>query len=111
MAKSVHSRRPTLSLRGPLLTVIIAPDPDEKMVCALCPEVDVAAEGPTEAETLQDLLEALRDYAEEYHDDLELYLSSPNRAHHWPYLQAILKAQDEWELKQLLDIRYGVLQI
>lgn len=111
MAKSVRVKRPTVTLRGPVLTIIMALDPHEKMICALCPELDVVAEGPTEAETMQDLLEALRDYAEEYQNDLELYRASPNRAHHWPYLQAILQTKDDWELKQLLDIRYGILQI
>ncbi|MCS6902990.1 MAG: hypothetical protein NZO41_01770 [Candidatus Bipolaricaulota bacterium] len=104
-------KRPTLSLQGPLLTVIIAPDVETKMICAVCPELDIVAEGPSEAETVQDLLEAIRDYAEEYREDLALYLASPNRAHHWPYLQAVLQAKDDWHLKRLLDVRYGILQI
>ncbi len=109
--RSNRSKRPTLSLQGPLLTVIVAPDPSERMVCAICPELDLIAESPSEAETLQDLIEAIRDYAEEYLADWELYSQSPNRAHHWPYLKAVLKAKDNWQLKRLLDVRYGVLQV
>lgn len=106
-----EKRRPTLLLQGPLLTVILAPDEVEGMICAFCPELDLVTEMPTEEEALGDLLEALRDYAEEYEEESDLYAKSPNRAHHRPYIQAILKAKDDWELKTLLDIRYGVLHL
>jgi hypothetical protein len=107
--RSNRNKRPVLSLQGPLLTVIMAPD--QKMVCALCPELDLVAESSSEAESLQDLIEAIRNYAEEYLADWELYSQSPNRAHHWPYLQAVLKTKDDWQLKRLLDVRYGILQV
>ncbi len=105
-----EEKRPTLALQGPRLTVILAYDAEEDMVCAFCPELDLVTELPTEQEALEDLLEAMRDYAEGYEAELELYRKSPNRGHHWPYVQAILQAQDEWDLKALLDVRYGTLQ-
>lgn len=102
-----QKKRPALALQGPPLTVILAPE--EQTICAFCPELDLIAEQPTEAEALEDLLKAMQDYAEEYREDYALYSQSPNRAHHWPYVQAI--ACDDWKLKQLLNIRYGVLQV
>ena len=100
-----EAKRLTLVLQGPRLTVILAPDLQDKMVCAFCPELDLVSEMPTEQEALRDLLEAMHDYAELYQAEFELYAKSPNRAHHWPYVQAILAAQDEWQLKMLLDVR------
>ncbi len=107
----VAERRPTLTLKGPRLTVLLAYDPDDRMVCAFCPELDLVVEEPTEQEALDALLEAMRLYAEEYANELEIYQKSPNRAHHWPYVQAVLAAEDDWDLKALLDVRYGTLQL
>ncbi len=63
-------KRPILSIQGPLLTVILALDQEDKMICALCPELDLVVESPSESETLQELLEAMQNYAEEYQGEL-----------------------------------------
>ena len=106
-----QKKRPTLTLKGPVLTVILAPDREEKLVCARCIELDLVVEMSSEVEALQELLETIRAYAEEFRDDWKLYAHSPNRAHHWPYLQEVLRTKDDWQLKTLLDVRYGVLQV
>ena len=80
---------------------------DNKMICAFCPELDIVTEMPSEEEALIDILEALRDYAKEYKQNFRVYYKSPNRRHHWPYIKAILKIKDNWELRKLLLIRYG----
>jgi len=102
-------KKPTLVIRGPLISLILAKDND--MICAYCPELDLITEMPSEEEALNDILEALRDYAEEYKENYNLYRKSPNRAHHWPYIKAILRIKDNWELRKLLDIRYGDIHL
>lgn len=77
MKKGVHKvkepttvyegRKPTLVMRGPLITLILAKDDD--MICALCPELDFITEMPSEKEALLDMLDALRDYAKEYKEN------------------------------------------
>ncbi len=100
-----EKRNPTLIVRGSLISLILAKD--ENKICAFCPELDIITEMPSEDEALCDMLEALRDYAVEYKGNFRQYHNSPNRAHHWPYIKAILKTKDAWELRRLLDIRYG----
>jgi len=104
MARTL-TKKPTLVMRGPLISLIFAKD--KKMICVFSPELDIVTEMPTEEEALSDILQALRDYANEYKENFKLYRKSPNRAHHWPYIQAILKTKNNWELRKLLDIRYG----
>jgi hypothetical protein len=108
MAKTL-TKKPTLILRGPLISLIFARD--NNMICAFCPELDITTEMSTEEEALIDVLDAIRDYAREYKSNFKLYRKSPNRAHHWPYIRAILKTKNNWELRKLLDIRYGDIHL
>ena len=78
------------------LTAIIQPDDDGYL--AVCPEVDVVAGGETTGGALANLLEALRDYAEEYLADQQLYERSPNRSHHLAYVRAIAATANERDL-------------
>ena len=91
------------------LTVLVARD--ERKYCAYCPELDLAAELETLDETIEDLLEAMQDYAEEYLAERDLYARSPNRAHHLPYVEAIAACKDRWELRTLVEIKHGLLQL
>ncbi len=91
------------------LTVILARD--EQAFCAYCPELDLVTELPTAEEALEDMIEALRGYAEEYIADLELYTRSPNRAHHLPYVNAIASCKNDWEIKMLLEVQYGLVHV
>lgn len=102
-------KKPTLIARGPLLSIIIARD--NGMFCAFCPELDIISELSSEAAVLQDMVEAIRDYAREYKRYFRDYYRSPNRSHHWPYIQAILKTRSDWEIRKLLDVRYGDIHI
>lgn len=100
---------PKITIQEKKLTVLLAQDNGN--YCAICPELDLVTEMETEAAALNDLLEAMRDYAHEYLTDLELYLNSPNRAHHYPYIKVIATCKTNWDLKSMLEIRYGNLYI
>ena len=77
------------------------------MVCAFCPELDLVTEMATPDEALEDMLESMQDYAEEYLEDLEIYENSPNRAHHLPYILAIAECNDAWDIRMLIEIHLG----
>lgn len=91
------------------LTVILAKD--EGQVCAFCPELDLVTELQKSEDALDDMLEAMQDYAEEYLEDRELYLKSSNRAHHLPYVQAISACKDVWDLRMLIEIQHGRIHV
>lgn len=92
---------PKISFFEKRLTIILARD--DAMVCAFCPELDLVTEMATPDEALEDMLEAMQDYAGEYLEDLELYENSPNRAHHLPYIQAIAACKDVWDIRMLIE--------
>ncbi|MBI4008341.1 MAG: hypothetical protein HY354_07560, partial [Planctomycetes bacterium] len=58
-----------------------------------------------------DMIEAMKDYAEEYMKDFELYSKSPNRAHHLPYIKAIASCKTDWELRMLVEIKHGFVHV
>ena len=91
------------------LTVILARD--EEGFCAYCPELDLVTEMNTAEEALEDLIEGMKDYAEEFMADLPLYASSPNRAHHLPYIKEITACKNDWEIKMLLEVQYGLVHV
>lgn len=65
------------------LTAII--EPSEGVYVATCPELDLATEGNTPDEALDDLIYMAVDYAEHYMEEFELFNKSYNRAAHKPY--------------------------
>ncbi|HEX9974802.1 MAG TPA: hypothetical protein VGD14_22300, partial [bacterium] len=78
---------PKITIQEKKLTVLMAKDNGN--YCASCPELNLVTAMETEEATLNDLLEAMQDYAQEYLGELSLYRNSPNRAHHYPYIRAI----------------------
>lgn len=91
------------------LSILLARD--EEKYCAYCPELDLATQMENLEEVIEDLLEAMVDYAEEYLEEKEVYSKSPNRAHHLPYVEAIKACKDRWELRTLIEIKHGFLHI
>ena len=100
---------PRIIIHEKKLTVLLAQDNGN--FCASCPELDLVTAMDSEEATLNDLLEAMQDYAREYLGELSLYRNSPNRAHHYPYIRAIAACENRWELKSMIEIRYGYLYV
>lgn len=94
-----------LIVAEPILTVLVAQDDGE--YTAYCPELDVATSMKTPEAAVKDLLQLLREYAQDYTADLETFARSPNRGHHSPYIEKIISCRDEWELRQLVTVKYG----
>ena len=93
----------------PLLTVCIIRDNGRYM--AKCPELDLVTEMDTKEDALKAIVEMIKEYAEDYKAQLNVYLRSPNRAHHKPYIDRIMACKDEWEFMELIGVRYGHLHV
>ncbi len=39
------------------------------------------------------------------------YQNAPNRGHHLPYVQAIAACKDAWDIRVLIEIQHGRVQI
>jgi len=104
-----RAKEPWIMVAAPLLTVLLAKDNGH--YCAKCPELDLVTELPTADAALEDLIEAIRDYAKEYLRDRDRYATSPNRAHHAPYIEAIAACKTDWELRTLIEIKHGLVHV
>lgn len=59
---------------------------------ALLPGLPVAGDGPTFDESIDDLIDALREYAEDWNDRL---LEAPNHRNNWDVVEIVELATDE----------------
>ena len=81
------------------LTAII--EPSEGVYVATCPELDLATEGNTQEEALDDLIDMAIDYAEQYMEEFELFSKSPNRAAHKSYVLEIHEKGTKEKVREL----------
>lgn len=100
---------PKIMIKEKSLSILLAQDGEK--YCAYCPELDLVSEMDTPEEAIEDMIDAMKDYAEEYMKDYELYSKSPNRAHHLPYVKAIFTCKTDWELRMLIEIKHGLVHI
>ncbi len=102
---SISQKVSTIATLLPILNIFIIKDEGRYM--AKCTEIDLVTEMNTEEEAKRALLEMIKEYAEDYQKNLNKYLKSPNRSHHKPYVDRILACTNDWELMELIEIRYG----
>lgn len=94
---------------APILTILLIKD--DGRIMAKCPELDLVTEMDTPQQALHAMIEMIQEYAEDYRARESVFVSSPNRAHHKPYIDRVLACRDEWELWELIEIRHGRLQL
>lgn len=88
-----------LKERATALTAIVEPS-DGKYVI-VCPELDLATEGDSLEAAFEDLIEMVIDYAEQYMEEYDRFSTSPNRAVHAPFIQAIHEMGSKENVKTL----------
>ncbi len=64
-------------------------DPETNQYVAACPELDLAVAGDSEDEAIEELSEAIEEYAQDYLERLDLFANSPNRSAHLPLILSI----------------------
>ena len=75
------------------LTAIIEPSGEGFVI--FCPELDLATQGETEIQALDDLVDMVIDYTEQYTENFDLFSQSPNRSVHLPYIKSIQNLSKE----------------
>ena len=100
---------PKIMVQEKRLSVLVAMDSGK--FSAYCPELDLATEMDTYEETIGDIIEAIKDYAEEYMTEFGLYSKSPNRVaslaiyRGYQTLQNRLGTEDAYRDKTLISFR------
>ncbi|MBI3193216.1 MAG: hypothetical protein HYZ34_01970 [Ignavibacteriae bacterium] len=105
----IHSFRRIERTFPPLLTVYILQD--ENRFMAKCTELDLITEMDDKEQALDAMLEIISEYAYDYNERKKVFSSSPNRAHHYPYIDAISKCKSKWDLLELVNVKYGHIQL
>ncbi|HED04085.1 MAG TPA: hypothetical protein ENI60_04890 [Candidatus Fraserbacteria bacterium] len=84
---------------------------EDQRILAQCIELDLITEMDSAKATLKAIVEMIREYAEDYREREELFAHSPNRAHHKPYVDEVLRCNTEQELLERLVVRYGSIPL
>jgi len=77
-------------------------DPETHQYVAACPELDLATAGDRKEEAVEDLVEAMEEYAQDYLERLDLFASSPNRGAHLPLILSIASCASKADIRELL---------
>lgn len=64
---------------------------------------DIIAEGDTLEQLKANVAQYLKEYAEGYAEDFQLFYNAPNRRDHYPYVLAVLACDSVDEVKALID--------
>ena len=81
----------------------ILPEDDGSITVAL-DLIDIAVNGPTLDKAIKELVKELKIYAEDYRDNINLFLNAPNRKGHFPYVLRVWLCDNDQEIKSLLEI-------
>ncbi len=80
----------------------ILPEEDGSFTVAL-DEIDIAVNAPNLGEAVEELIKEMKVYAQDYLERFQLFLNSPNRKAHFPYVMRILLCDSDQEIKSLLE--------
>ncbi|MBI1925026.1 hypothetical protein HYR99_12360 [Candidatus Poribacteria bacterium] len=87
------------------LTLDLEHDKETDQYVVACPELDLATAGDDEVEAIDELVEGMEEYAQDYLERLSLFASSPNRSSHFPWIVSIARCTSKVDIKQLLRFR------
>jgi hypothetical protein len=66
--------------------------------------LDLATAGDREDEAVEDLVEAMEEYVQDYLERLDLFASSPNRGAHLPLILSIASCASKADIRGLLAV-------
>lgn len=84
------------------LTLELEYDSETHQYVAACPELDLAVAGDREEDAVEDLVEAIKEYAQDYLERLDLFAGSPNRGTHLPLILLIASCVSNADIRRLL---------
>ena len=91
------------------LDVVIFRDDDQ--YTAFCPDLDLATAQDTPEKAMEDIIVAIKEYSKDYMKNYDAYSRSPNRKQHLPLVGHIADAKEDWEIREMIEVRYGDLYI
>ena len=77
---------------------------DDNTVTLTINELDIYANANTKEEAINELVIDLKQYAQDYIHRSQLFLHSPNRRQHFPYVLRIILCDTDDEIRDLLEL-------
>lgn len=77
---------------------------DDKSITLTVNELEIYANANTMEEAVQELISDLKQYAQDYIQRSQLFLHSPNRRAHFPYVLRIMLCDNDDEIRDLLEL-------
>ncbi len=81
----------------------VIPEDDGSITLAL-DDLELAVNAPTKDEAIRELVADLKLYARDFMERSQLFLNSPNRRQHLPYLLRVLLCNSDAEIRSLLEL-------
>jgi hypothetical protein len=69
--------------------------------------LEIAVNAPNMEGAVKELIKELRDYTKEYVERSQLFINSPNRKSHFPYVLRLMLCDSDEEIKALLKFSYA----
>lgn len=77
---------------------------DDNSITLTLDQLEIYANAPTMEEAIQELISDLRQYAHDYIQRSQLFLLSPNRRAHFPYVLRIMLCDNDNEIRKILEL-------
>ncbi|MBA1333962.1 MAG: Exoribonuclease R [Firmicutes bacterium] len=77
---------------------------DDNSITLTVNELEIYANANTMEEAVQELINDLKQYAQDYIQRSQLFLHSPNRRAHFPYVLRIMLCDNDDEIRDLLEL-------
>lgn len=78
---------------------------DDGSYTASMEEIDILCNVESKADILDEMIEELKEYAEEYMDNFEMYYHSKNRRRHFPYVYKVIAHENDAEkLEDMIEV-------
>ena len=80
---------------------------DDGSVTITTEPLDLYANADNEDAAINELIQEMKDYANDYLDRASFFLQSPNRRDHFPYVLRISLCQSDQEIRQMLEVKHA----
>lgn len=77
---------------------------DDNSITLTIDELEIYANADTLEKAIQEIIKDLKEYAQDYVQRSQLFLHSPNRRAHFPYVLRIMLCDNDEEIRDLLEL-------
>ncbi|MBE0438009.1 MAG: hypothetical protein IBX56_19690 [Methylomicrobium sp.] len=79
-------------------------DSDSRLWSVILTEIGIATDALTKEEAVDQLVELVQDYCDDYFDRLPFFTSLPDRNSHYPYLRRVSRCKNADQLRSVLGL-------